>query len=146
MRVTDYIFKHLANQGIEHMFPVTGGGAMFLNDAIGKEKRLKYVCNLHRQTCTIAAEDYARISGKPGVICVTTGSGESNTITGVAGEWNTLFGIGFYSLVYWLWGDRSLYMILSVFVNMAAITNAFYKIFVFLMYFLFSGLWRNEIN
>ena len=87
MRVADYIFKFLADRGTEHVFLVTGGGAMFLNDAIGREKRLKYVCNLHEQACAISAEGYARVTGKPGVICVTTGPGGTNTITGVAGAW-----------------------------------------------------------
>ena len=87
MRVADYIFKYLADQGVRHVFLVTGGGAMFLNDALGKEKRLKYVCNLHEQACAIAAEGYARVTGTPGVLNVTTGPGGTNAITGVAGAW-----------------------------------------------------------
>ena len=87
MRVADYIFKYLADQGVRHVFLVTGGGAMFLNDAVGKEKRLKYVCNLHEQACSIAAEGYARVTGKPGVLNVTTGPGGTNAVTGVAGAW-----------------------------------------------------------
>lgn len=87
MRVADYIFKFLADRGTDHVFLVTGGGAMFLDDAIGREHRLKYICNLHEQACAMAAEGYARISGKPGVICVTTGPGGTNAITGVAGAW-----------------------------------------------------------
>ena len=87
MRVADYIFKFLADRGTEHVFLVTGGGAMFLNDAVGREKRLKYVCNLHEQACAISAEGYARVTGKPGVVCVTTGPGGTNAITGVAGAW-----------------------------------------------------------
>ena len=87
MRVADYIFKRVADLGIEHVFLVTGGGAMFLNDAIGLEPRLKYVCNLHEQACAIAAEGYARVTGKAGVVCVTTGPGGTNAITGVAGAW-----------------------------------------------------------
>ena len=87
MRVADYIFKYLADQGVRHVFLVTGGGAMFLNDALGKEKRLKYVCNLHEQACAIAAEGYARVTGTPGVVSVTTGPGGTNAVTGVAGAW-----------------------------------------------------------
>ena len=87
MRVADYIFKYLADQGIRHVFLVTGGGAMFWNDALGREKRLKYVCNLHEQACAIAAEGYARVTGTPGVLSVTTGPGGTNAITGVAGAW-----------------------------------------------------------
>ncbi len=87
MTTAEYIFKYLADCGVRHVFLVTGGGAMFLNDALGKEKRLKYVCNLHEQACAIAAEGYARVTGTPGVLNVTTGPGGSNAITGVAGAW-----------------------------------------------------------
>ena len=87
MRLADYIFKTLADWGTRHVFMVTGGGAMFLNDAVGKEKRISYVCNLHEQACAMAAEGYARIAGLPGVLCVTTGPGGTNAVTGVAGAW-----------------------------------------------------------
>ena len=87
MRVADYIWKTLADWGTDHVFLVTGGGAMHLNDALGRETRIKYVCNLHEQACAMAAEGYARISGKPGVINVTTGPGGTNALTGVVGAW-----------------------------------------------------------
>ena len=87
MRVADYIFKTLADRGVRHCFLVTGGGAMHLNDALGRETRIKYVCNLHEQACAMAAEGYARFSGTPGVVCVTTGPGGTNALTGVAGAW-----------------------------------------------------------
>ena len=87
MRCADWIFKTLADRGAKHVFLVTGGGAMFLNDALGREKRLRYVCNLHEQACAIAAEGYARITGTPGIVSVTTGPGGTNALTGVAGAW-----------------------------------------------------------
>ena len=87
MRVADYIFKTLADKGVKHVFFVSGGGAMHLNDALGHESRIKYVCNLHEQACAMAAEGYARISGQPGVINVTTGPGGTNALTGVMGAW-----------------------------------------------------------
>ena len=87
MRVADYIWKTLADKGVRHVFLVTGGGAMHLNDALGLEKRIKYVCNLHEQACAMAAEGYARASGVPGVINVTTGPGGTNALTGVMGAW-----------------------------------------------------------
>lgn len=87
MRVADYIWKFLADKGIRHVFLVTGGGAMHLNDALGRETRIKYVCNLHEQACAMAAEGYARQSGMPGVINVTTGPGGTNALTGVMGAW-----------------------------------------------------------
>lgn len=87
MRCADWIFKTLADRGAKHVFLVTGGGAMFLNDALGREKRLTYVCNLHEQACAVAAEGYARITGEPGIISVTTGPGGTNALTGVVGAW-----------------------------------------------------------
>ena len=87
MRVADYIWKFLADRGVKHVFLVTGGGAMHLNDALGRERRIKYVCNLHEQACAMAAEGYARMSGIPGVASVTTGPGGTNALTGVMGAW-----------------------------------------------------------
>ena len=87
MRVADYIWKTLADWGVEHVFLVTGGGAMYLNDALGREERIKYVCNLHEQASAMAAEGYARRSGMPGVVSVTTGPGGTNALTGVMGAW-----------------------------------------------------------
>ncbi len=87
MRVADYIFKTLADRGADTVFLVTGGGAMHLNDALGREKRLHYVCCLHEQACAMAAEGYARIRNRPGIVSVTTGPGGTNALTGVAGAW-----------------------------------------------------------
>ena len=56
MRVADYIFKHLADYGVTHVFMVSGGGAMHLNDALKKEKRIKPICCHHEQACAMAAE------------------------------------------------------------------------------------------
>lgn len=85
IRVADYIFRTLADRGARHVFLVTGGGAMHLNDALGREPRLAYVCNHHEQASAIAAEGYARISGTFGVACVTSGPGGVNAINGVFG-------------------------------------------------------------
>jgi len=49
IKLSDYIFKYLANYGVRHVFMLTGGGAMHLNDSIGKEKRIQYICNHHEQ-------------------------------------------------------------------------------------------------
>lgn len=86
-RVADFIFKRLADKGFDTCFMVSGGGAMHLDDALGMEKRIKYVCNHHEQACAMAAEGYARISGTPGLLLVTTGPGGTNAITGVMGAW-----------------------------------------------------------
>lgn len=87
IRVADYIFKYLADYGVRHAFLVTGGGAMHLNDALKKEKRIKYVCNHHEQASAIAAEGYARTTGELAVVSVTTGPGGTNALTGVIGQW-----------------------------------------------------------
>lgn len=87
MRVADYIFKTLADYGASDVFLVTGGGAMYLNDAIRCEKRLHPVCCHHEQACAIAAEGYVRATGKMGVVNVTTGPGGTNALTGVIGQW-----------------------------------------------------------
>lgn len=87
MLVSDYVFNFLADRGTTHVFVVTGGGAMYLNDALGRQRKIQYVCNLHEQACAIAAEGYARVTNKPGVINVTTGPGGTNAITGVLGAW-----------------------------------------------------------
>jgi acetolactate synthase-1/2/3 large subunit len=87
IKVSDYIAKYLADSGIRHIFMITGGGAMHLNDSIGREKRIQYICNHHEQACAMAAEGYARMSGDMAVVCVTSGPGGTNALTGVLGQW-----------------------------------------------------------
>jgi acetolactate synthase-1/2/3 large subunit len=87
MKLSDYIAGQLADWGVRHIFLVTGGGAMHLNDSIGKESRIQYVCNHHEQASAMAAEAYARISGRTGVVNVTTGPGGINALNGVFGAW-----------------------------------------------------------
>ncbi len=87
IKLSDYICKYLADYGVRHIFMLTGGGAMHLNDSIRKEKRLHYICNHHEQASAMAAEGYARITGKIGVINVTSGPGGINALNGVFGAW-----------------------------------------------------------
>jgi len=87
MRACDYIVKKLVDNDIKHVFMLTGGGAMFLDDAIGLEKRLRYVCHQHEQACAMAAEGYARLTGRMAAVCVTSGPGGTNALTGVLGQW-----------------------------------------------------------
>lgn len=84
MKVSDYIIQRIEEMGINHMFMLPGGGAMHLNDSLGKSKKIQYVVCLHEQACAIAAEAYARVTNKPGLLMVTTGPGGTNAITGVA--------------------------------------------------------------
>jgi acetolactate synthase-1/2/3 large subunit len=87
IKLSDYVMQSLANWGVRHIFMVTGGGAMHLNDSIGKEQRIQYICNHHEQASAMAAESYARITGFPGVVSVTTGPGSINALNGVFGAW-----------------------------------------------------------
>ena len=86
MKLSDYVFNFISELGVRHVFTLVGGGAMHLNDSLGKCKKLKYICNLHEQACSISAEAYARIANL-GVALVTSGPGGTNTITGVVGAW-----------------------------------------------------------
>ena len=87
MRVADFVFSFLADHGVKDVFLVTGGGAMHLNDALGMERRINYVCNHHEQASAIAAEGYVRAGGRLGVVSVTSGPGGTNALTGVIGQW-----------------------------------------------------------
>ncbi len=87
MKLSDYAFRTLADWGTQHVFLVSGGGAMHLNDSVGQEPRIKLVCNHHEQASAMAAEAYARVTGKPGVVSVTTGPGGINALNGVFGAW-----------------------------------------------------------
>ena len=87
MRLTDYIMKRLVEHGVSHLFMITGGGAMHLDDSIGLCKGIQFTCNHHEQACAIGAEGYSRASGKLGVVVVTSGPGGTNTLTGVTGQW-----------------------------------------------------------
>jgi acetolactate synthase I/II/III large subunit len=87
MRVADFVARTLAERGLKHVFMVTGGGAMHLNDAFGREKALRCVFCHHEQAGSMAAEGYARLSGTPAVLNVTTGPGGINALNGVFGAY-----------------------------------------------------------
>ena len=87
MRLADYVADFLVEHGICECFMITGGGAMHLDDALGHKSGLHCTFNHHEQACAIAAEAYARIDNKIAAICVTTGPGGTNAITGVVGGW-----------------------------------------------------------
>ena len=87
IKLSDYIVRRLSEWEVRHVFLVTGGGAMHLNDSIAGESRIAYVCNHHEQASAMAAEAYARVTGKLGVLNVTTGPGGINALNGVFGAW-----------------------------------------------------------
>ncbi len=86
-RLADYVADFLVAHGISDCFMVTGGGAMHLNDALGHHAVLRCMYQHHEQACAIAAEAYARVNNKIAALCVTTGPGGTNAITGVLGGW-----------------------------------------------------------
>ncbi len=87
MKLSDYVVRFVAEQGVKHVFLVTGGGAMHLNDSLGRESAIQPVCNSHEQASAICAEGYAKATNHLGVCMVTTGPGGTNAVTGVAGAW-----------------------------------------------------------
>ena len=87
IKVSNYISGKLTEAGIHQAFMVTGGGAMHLDDALGHQEGLHCIYNHHEQACAIAAEAYARIHNEIAALCVTTGPGGTNAITGVLGGW-----------------------------------------------------------
>jgi acetolactate synthase-1/2/3 large subunit len=87
VKVSDWIFQHLARRGITHVFELTGGGAMHLNDSLGACDGIEYVCMQHEQAAAMAAESFAKARNGIGVCLVTAGPGGTNAVTGVAGAW-----------------------------------------------------------
>lgn len=87
MRVADYIAEHLEKIGVTHIFMLSGGGMMHLQDALSRRTALKYVCCHHEQSAAFAAESYARKKQSLGVCFATSGPGGLNTVTGIAQAW-----------------------------------------------------------
>ncbi len=87
IKLSNYLSAKLVEHGIRRVFSVTGGGAMHLNDSLGHQDGLCVTYNHHEQACAIAAECYARIHNRMAALCVTTGPGGTNAITGVVGAW-----------------------------------------------------------
>ncbi len=87
MKLSDYVIRFVAEQGVKHVFLVVGGGAMHLNASLGQSEELEAICNSHEQAAAMAAENYAKATKHLGVAMVTTGPGGTNAITGLAGAW-----------------------------------------------------------
>ena len=86
-RLADYVADFLVSHGVTDCFSVVGGGAMHLNDALGHKEGLHITYNHHEQACAMAAEAYARLENHIAAVCVTTGPGGTNALTGVVGGW-----------------------------------------------------------
>ena len=87
IKLSDFLANHLVEKNIVDTFMVTGGGAMHLDDALGHHPKMHITFNHHEQACAIAAEGYARASGRLPLCCVTSGPGGTNAITGLIGAW-----------------------------------------------------------
>lgn len=86
IKLSDYVFQFLEEKGIKQAFMLPGGGAMHLDDSIGKSN-IAYTCFLHEQAAAIAAEAYGQHTNTPGLVLVTSGPGATNAITGVTAGW-----------------------------------------------------------
>lgn len=86
-RVADIVMDILVEKGITDCFAVVGGGAMHLDNALALNDNITKYFNHHEQACAMAAEAYARLSGEMAAVCVTSGPGATNTLTGVMGAW-----------------------------------------------------------
>ena len=87
MNVADFIVNFLAEKGVGNIFMITGGQAMFLNDAVFRNKKIKPVFNHHEQASSMSAEAYSRVKNDLGVVMVTAGPGALNALNGVVGAW-----------------------------------------------------------
>lgn len=82
-RVADYLINFIYKKGTDTIFTVAGGGAMFLNDAVILQGKIKSICNHHEQACAMAAEAYSKSKHVIGAVMVTSGPGSTNAITGL---------------------------------------------------------------
>jgi acetolactate synthase-1/2/3 large subunit len=87
MKLSDYVAQKVVELGVQHVFMVTGGGAMHLNHSLGMHPSLECIFNHHEQACAMAAEAYCRFGNRLPLVNVTTGPGGTNAITGVYGAW-----------------------------------------------------------
>ena len=87
IKLSDYVTGFLARRGIKHVFMLAGGGCMHLVDSFGRQKGMEYVCCLHEQSASFAAQAYAEYTSELSVALVTTGPGGTNAVTGLAAAW-----------------------------------------------------------
>lgn len=87
IRVSDVIVDFIYKLGVDTIFTVTGGGAMFLNDSVAAHPQIKAVCNHHEQASAMAAVGYAKYRNNYASAIVTTGCGATNSITGLLDAW-----------------------------------------------------------
>lgn len=135
IKLSDYVLKFLCEKGIGHCFMLPGGGAMHLNDSLGKSG-MPYTCFLHEQGASVAAEAYAQHTNTPGFIMVTSGPGATNAITAVTAGFidsTPMIVISGQSKRVDLVGDRGVRQIGSQEVNTIAIVKPITKYAVEIM-------------
>lgn len=86
-KLSQFVVDFLYDAGLRHVFMLTGGGAMHLNDSFGRHEKLQKIFNHHEQASAMAAESYARLTREVPIVNVTTGPGGINTLNGVFGAW-----------------------------------------------------------
>ncbi|MFA5032618.1 MAG: thiamine pyrophosphate-binding protein [bacterium] len=86
-KLSDFVFNFIESIGVKYVFMLPGGGCMHLVDSLGKNRKLKFIANLHEQASAIAADAYSQYTNNIGVALVTTGPGGTNAITGVVASW-----------------------------------------------------------
>tara|TARA_Y100000590_G_scaffold347185_1_gene397710 strand:- start:1069 stop:2811 length:1743 start_codon:yes stop_codon:yes gene_type:complete len=80
----DLLMRALREEGVKHLFGYPGGASLHIYDSVFKQKSIEHILVRHEQGATHAADGYARSTGKPGVVLVTSGPGATNAITGLA--------------------------------------------------------------
>src|SRR4249920_974897 len=80
----EVVIRSLQAEGVEYVFGYPGGAVLYIYDALAQQDQLKHILVRHEQGALHAADGYARATGKPGVVLVTSGPGATNAITGIA--------------------------------------------------------------
>jgi acetolactate synthase I/II/III large subunit len=80
----DMLIRALQDEGVDHVFGYPGGAVLHIYDAMFRQNRIQHVLVRHEQAATHMADGYARATGRPGVVLVTSGPGATNAITGIA--------------------------------------------------------------
>src|SRR5881398_2381262 len=83
MTGAEMVIQALADQGVQHLFGYPGGAVLPIYDALFTQEKVRHILVRHEQGATHAAEGYARSTGKPGVVLVTSGPGATNAVTGL---------------------------------------------------------------
>jgi len=80
----EIVIQFLKDEGVEYLFGYPGGAVLHLYDELYKQDDIKHILVRHEQGATHMADGYARVTGKPGVVLVTSGPGATNAVTGIA--------------------------------------------------------------